>query len=249
MQVEAMFRTNKISDDQTKFDLVLTSLDLTAATDISDLLETPPEADMYESLKTALVDRLAKSEAARIKQVLSNEELGTRRPSQHLRHLQKLAGKNFSTPVLQSIWLDSLPADVRIAVVSGRDLPLDKQAEMADHIIDITGKSRSVHAVELPSSSVEKQIAALTKQISALTKRLDDRTSRPDDSGAPKAKNARSRSQSPGRSRPSSGPSGPSTGNDLCFYHKYKDNAKKCRTPCAWTGRRPSSPGNDMDQQ
>lgn len=241
MQAEAMFRTNKITDDQTKFDLVLTSLDITAATDISDILETPPETDMYVTLKTALIGRLATSEAARIKQILSSEELGTRKPSQHLRHLQKLAGKNFSDQALTSIWLESLPADVRIAVVTGRDLPLDKQAEMADHIIDISGKTRSVHAIE-STTTVEKQIAALTKQISALTKRLGDKSSgRPDDA-ATKAKHPRSKS--PARQQSST------SGSDLCYYHqRYKEKAKKCRSPCNWTGSRPSSPGNDEDQQ
>ena len=121
LQVEAMFRTHKITDDQSKFDYVITALDVTAAADIADLLENPPDDDMFITLKKALIDRLAVSEAARIKRILSNEQMGDRTPSQHLRHLRSQAGTNFSDAALTSIWLDTLPSDVRLVVAGGDD--------------------------------------------------------------------------------------------------------------------------------
>ena len=151
LQVEAMFRTGNVTGDQSKFDYVVKALDLSAATDIRELLRNPPDEDMYGALKKALIDRLALSESARIKKILSNEQMGDRTPSQHLRHLQNVAGDSFSETVLLSIWMQALPPDVKLIVAGdAENLALDKLASMADRILDVAGTRRrataSIHA-------------------------------------------------------------------------------------------------------
>lgn len=244
VQLESMFRTSGITDDQTRYDYVVQALDLAAAANINDLLETPPLLDQYETVKDALIDRMGKSEDARIKQLLSNEPMGDRRPSQHLRHLQSLAGANFSDAALASIWLNSLPADVQPIVAAASDLTLDKRADQADRIMDVAGGRRQVAAFSAAASTgaalaVEEQIAALTQQISSLSKTVKSLAQRGPD-GASKPKQARSKSPGPQHSkRPQQ--------DSICWYHRrYQESAQKCQPPCSW---KPQVQGNGQDRQ
>lgn len=252
LQVEAMFRTANITNDQCKFDLVITALDLQAAADIRDVLRNPPDEDRYEAIKKALVDRLAVSESARIERILSNEPIGDRTPSQHLRHLQAIAGNNFSAQVLTSLWLKTLPSDVKLVVAGTMDtLPLDKLAAMADNVQVVAGARRATAAIEAPANPnlpSAADIASLTKQISALTKRFDSHlsraTERPD--GASRPKQPRAKSPAAPRSRPAA-----PAENGVCWYHrKFKEQATRCAPPCSWSGpdARPPASGNETIQ-
>lgn len=230
-QLEALFRTARVTDDQSKFDYVVQALDLTAASDIRDLLENPPQAELYKTIKTKLIERLAVSEEKRIQRLLSNELMGDRTPSQHLRHLRGLAGANFSDAVLVSIWTSALPANIRPIVAGNEELSLDKRASMADRILDVTGHSREVaSATQEPTPKTKDyQIAALTKQVNALTKRFDAIAKSKATSGPSKAKVPRSSSPHPKAKTVSD--------RGLCWYHKkYKGKAQKCAPGCTWTG-------------
>lgn len=245
LQVEALFRNGGITADQSKFDHVITALDVTAAADIRDVIEDPPEADMYETIKTKLIERLAISESTRIKDILSNQPMGDRKPSQHLRHLKAQAGAHFSEAALGSLWLETLPADVKLIVAGAKGLPLDQQAEMADNVMDVAGVRRlaaiQVDAGTAPARTADAQVASLAKQISALVQKLDSHASRlaaagmPD--GATRAKQKRSKSPAAPRAASPSPAGAPSAaGTGVCWYHrKFGDAATKCTKPCTWT--------------
>ena len=269
LQAEATFRMNNVKDQQTMFDSVITALDVNAATDIADILTHPPDEEPYDALKKALVDRLAVSNAARIKRVLSNLSIGDRSPSAHLRRLRSEAGNNFSDAVLKTIWLDALPADVKL-VVSGLDLDLDKLAATADRVHDVAGPRRVIASVSStgasssgtsssgPSSSAASssassswttQMEQRTRQLASVVKRLDDRgrkKTKATGNGGPPAKKARSRSRS----------TNPDDADDShCWYHRrFKEKARKCVDPCTatWplsTSSSTSSSGNGQDRQ
>lgn len=253
LQLEALFRSNKVTDDQTRFDYVIQALDITAASSVRHILKSPPEEDRYEALKKALTDRLALSEAARIKQAMSNEALGDRKPSQHLRHLQDLAGDNLSDAALTSIWIEALPPNVK-QIVAGSNLDLDDLAAMADRILDVTGHQRSVAAVATSNASNDP-ITTLSKQISALTKTVTRLVNKEKD-GPSKPKQARVNSPTAAATASSgtsgSGSSASAPSNGLCWYHnRYAAAAKKCKQPCTWTGAAPSASnsGNGTGQQ
>ena len=145
IQVEALFRTANITTDQTKYDFVIAALDITAAADVRDILENPAAENQYENIKKALVERLAVSEAARIKQILSNERMGDRTPGQHYRYLKSVAGDNFSDAVLSSIWMDSLPQDVKTVIAGNYGLTIDRSwLTWLDRIFDVAGSSRNI---------------------------------------------------------------------------------------------------------
>ena len=91
-QIEGQFVLSNITADSTKFYHVLAHLEPQHSTEVRDLIVNPPTTGKYEKLKTELIKRLSASEERKLKQLLIHEELGDRKPTQFLRHLQQLAG-------------------------------------------------------------------------------------------------------------------------------------------------------------
>ena len=83
-QVESQFTTRGISEEHTKFSYVVSSLAHDYAHEVRDILLSPPRDQPYATLKTQLVARLCSSEQKRIRQLLTEEQLGDRKPSQFL---------------------------------------------------------------------------------------------------------------------------------------------------------------------
>lgn len=92
IQLEAQFEVSGISQDQTKYNIVISALDEYILEYIEDILNNPPNERKYEIFKSALLTRLTDSEELKIKKLLGDLELGDRRPSELLRQMQNLAG-------------------------------------------------------------------------------------------------------------------------------------------------------------
>ena len=89
-QVEAQFSMRNITSQWTRFDYVVAALAPEFATEVRDLLLTPPEVDPYTVLKDQLIQRTAASEQRLLQQLFTAEELGDKKPSQLLRRMQQL---------------------------------------------------------------------------------------------------------------------------------------------------------------
>ncbi|XP_059059525.1 uncharacterized protein LOC131852807 [Achroia grisella] len=167
-QVECQFLACGITDDATKFFHILGNLDRQYASEVEDILVGPPD---YQRLKAELIKRLSVSRENKVKQLLMHEELGNRKPSQFLRHLQHLAGPQVPEDFVRTIWSSRLPAGMQPIIASQPTLSLDALAELADRIQDIAPVSHQVAAATAPSPIEEltKQVAALTRQVSALS--------------------------------------------------------------------------------
>jgi hypothetical protein len=97
-----------ISSEQTKFCYVISQLDHRYAAEVKDIITSPPERDPYTTLRTELVRRLFPSREQRIRQLLTLEEMGDRKPSQFLRYIRSLS-PDVPDDFLRSIWSSRLP--------------------------------------------------------------------------------------------------------------------------------------------
>ncbi len=88
-QVEAQFACRCITPQQSKFQHVVSSLAPEVAVEVRDLLVNPPSDDPNNTLKTQLTTA---SEQKKLQLLFTSEELGTRKPTQLLCHLQQLLG-------------------------------------------------------------------------------------------------------------------------------------------------------------
>lgn len=175
------------------------------------------------------------SQEEKLKQLLSREELGDRKPSQFLRHLQGLAGPSVPTDFLKTLWTSRLPPNLQTLVATQAGLTLDKVAELADTVNAIAPAVchvASTNIMPTPSSSdtdnndVTRQIADLTQQVAALSASFHGgRSSRRQGTSQRRSSSRRFSSE---RSR--------RHGSHYCWYHrKFGAAAYRCTQPASCT--------------
>ena len=239
-QVEAQFATRGISAELTKLNYVISSLSQEYAHEVRDILLRPPTVEPYTHLRAQLIARLSASAQKRIRQLLTDEQLGDRKPTQLLRSMQRLQSDTpLDSDLLRELFLQRLPSNVRMVLASARDLPLEQQAKLADNIIEMatqppiaavpTGYQSmpatcavqpAGHSTTVQSQDIQSTIATLVSQVSELNAAVSQLSrSRSNSLSEP-----RSRAQS--FSRRESG---------LCWYHaRFGAKATKCTSPCTY---------------
>lgn len=232
-QVEGQFAIANITTDTTKFHYVIGQLEPQYAKEVKDIIVKPPASDKYQKLKSELIKRLSSSNEKKVNQLLLHEELGDRKPSQFLRHLQSLAGTNVPEDFIKSIWTNRLPANIQTVMAAQTSVPLEALADIADRIKDITTPSAQVASTSASPQVLEvlaKELVELRKEVNALT--IRHRQSRSRERGTRHIRSSSKRSDSNYRKFP------------ICWYHyKFGSKAKTCMTPCDYkpensTGRR-----------
>ncbi|KAM7299914.1 hypothetical protein ISCGN_020478 [Ixodes scapularis] len=240
--MEAQFSTAKITGQLTKFHQVIAALSPEVATEIRDLILTIPHQNPYDTLKAELVRRTSISEQRRLQQLLTTEELGDKTPSQMLRRLQQLLGDSpttFDPSLLRQLFLQRLPATVRMVLAPTTNITIEALAQLADRVVEVASPaistvatdSLAVNRSQQENSNTRKplvtdviedvrmQINQLTTQVAALM------------TAAPSRSRQRSRSRSSQFSRSPPRPGSPPPG--ICWYHwKFGNKAQKCRAPC-----------------
>ena len=211
-QVEAQFTTRGITTQKTKFDHIVGSLALEFATEVRDLILYPPRDNPYTTLKEQLIKRTAASEQRRLQQLFNAEELGDRKPSQLLRHMQQLLGdkaNNTDGGFMRELFLQRLPSNVHMVLASTPDTgSLNDLAQLADKIMEVATPSVSSVHTSTEFEHLRQEVAELKMLIQTLKQ--------------PKRRfHGHSSSPAPPRQQV------------LCWYHsKFGDNAKKCKPPC-----------------
>ncbi|UYV67843.1 hypothetical protein LAZ67_5002205 [Cordylochernes scorpioides] len=139
--LESQFLLNKpspITNDDTKFSYLISLLPPSTAIEVREFIISPPPDNKYDALKKAIIKCTADSEFKKLQQLLTQEELGDRLPSQLLRHLRQLIGESKAQASLNSL------------------------ADLADRVTEITSSPSS------STSTLEKELASLRAEISAL---------------------------------------------------------------------------------
>ena len=254
-QIEAQFATRRITNERTKYQHVVASLQPDIAQEVRDFIIDEPAEKPFATLKAALIARTSASEQKRLQQLLTEEELGDRKPSQLLRRMRQLLGdRKLENSILKQLFLQRLPSNVQLILASSSDsVDTDRLAEIADRIIDVA-LPHTVAAVapstksSIPTSSTEisklrEEMEQLASQVRSLSFQLRERS----------RSRSRGQSQTPDRqNRPASpAPTPRSSTSTECWYHEtYGDNAYRCRSPCSRapssTSPSSSSQGNDQ---
>ncbi|XP_071573484.1 uncharacterized protein [Temnothorax nylanderi] len=219
-QLESQFTLGSITQDSTKYAYVLSHIETKQAREIKDLITRPPEENKYESIKKALIQRLSISQEQQIRQFLELEEMGDRRPSQFLRHLQALASTAIPEQLLRTLWIGRLPSQLQAILATRNADNLEDVAEQADRIHEVTCRAVTVASMQsATSSSIENQIAELNKKFEKLESRLSRSNNRSNKRDRPRSRSRKGQKEEKEA--------------DICYFHRrFKEKARKCTQPC-----------------
>lgn len=234
-QVEYQFVLAGITTDVTKFNVVAGQLENEYAKVVKDVVMNPPAQGKYDKLKAELIRRLSFSTEQKTLQLIQHEELGDRKPSQFLRHLQSLAGSDVPSDFIRTIWTSRLPANIQVIAASQPRMPLEEVAELADRVHDIVRPGLHVaYASAVPpyapqrtsGTSLESKVTELTRMVEELYRKQNE----------PRAQNrGRHRSRSQSRNRQRSRSRSYPNQHPHCWYHfTFGDKANKCTQPCSF---------------
>ncbi|UYV71845.1 hypothetical protein LAZ67_9000651 [Cordylochernes scorpioides] len=224
--LESQFLLNKpspITNDDTKFSYLISLLPPSTAIEVREFIISPPPDNKYDALKKAIIKCTADSEFKKLQQLLTQEELGDRLPSQLLRHLRQLIGesKAVSDTTLKMLWMQRLPKNIQIILTTQEQASLNSLADLADRVTEITSSPSS------STSTLEKELASLRAEISALKIDLNKKEER--------IPRSRSRSSSSSRkSSPNSYRKYNPNGSWGWYHFRFKHHARKCISPCTF---------------
>lgn len=136
VQMEAQFRTSGILLDETKYNYIIHSLNDDSLSEVSDIVLNPPATEKYETLKNRLIKSYAESAQKKLRTLLSDIDLGDRKPSQLLRRMRDLAQQSITDEVLKSLWLQRLPPQLQ-AILSASSHDLELLSQLADRVTEV----------------------------------------------------------------------------------------------------------------
>lgn len=208
-QVEAQFIVAGINVDSTKFNTVVASIESHIINQVAEAIINPPPEKKYENLKKLLLERYSASEQENIRKLISELELGDKKPSQLLQEMRHLGGSNCTDQILQTLWYNRLPTNTQ-AILQVTDGDLNQKAAIADKISEVSNFSTISQTSS--TSHLEDKIRDLDLKINQL---LSNRSR----SSSSNHQRSRSRSKTPS--------------NSSCWFHRvFKEKARKCQPPC-----------------
>lgn len=232
-QLDGQFALSNITSDTTKFYHVISVLEPKYASEVEDIITKPPDTNKYETLKQQLTARLSASRTEQLKQLMSREELGDRKPSQFFRHIRSQAGPDYPDEFIRTLWSSRLPTLLQSIIATQEDMPLEKLALLADKVHEATSQCTAHVAAASTSTSSSVSVSTideLGRKIEALTQKFDAMST------LKKHRDTRARSKSRGKRGNSSRSRSRANGKRLCWYHfKFGEKAAKCITPCNYS--------------
>ena len=81
-QMEAQFQLSGVTNDSTKYFSIIAAIDAEVLQKVSDIILSPPTQNLYETLKTRIIEKFSASSSAKLHRLLHEVQLGDRRPSE-----------------------------------------------------------------------------------------------------------------------------------------------------------------------
>ena len=143
-RIEAQFGTKGITQDQTKYDYVVSSLDAETAEEISAVLLSPPAQDKYGTIKKCLIKSFGKTQAQKDAELLNLNGLGDKRPTALLRRINAL--NDDPNTLKRALFLANLPSDMHTILAAQNITRLEDLADAADHIWEAKSAAAQIAA-------------------------------------------------------------------------------------------------------
>jgi hypothetical protein len=154
---EAEFSLVGIRDEQTKFFYFLSQLDHRYATEVQDIVISPPQQNSYTKLKTKLLKRLSPSKERHTRR--------DRKPSHFLRHLRNLAPDK-PDYLLRISWTSRIPSNVQTTLAGMPKVELDAAALSSDCIVRaVSPSTRASTAPITDNTEFQKPFEELPRQV------------------------------------------------------------------------------------
>lgn len=226
-RIESQFNLKGITQEQTRFDHLMTQVTEQMAVKVIDVIENPGEAP-YTKLKNALIKAYELDEEQKIRELLRDSDLGDRKPSEFFRHMKNLVGKSeaYNDKFLLALWEERLPGPVAAILKVNTYTKTEDLLGAADKIYG--SLKSSLGSVCSVNSAFSSQHSETLRELQSRNDKLEHEIN----ALKSRFKNFQPRNRSNSQSRNSN-----TTSNDsepkICFYHKkFKERANKCRPPC-----------------
>ena len=223
--VESTFRTSRVVESRTKYDLVVQKLPQAVMTSVRSLVlgSIGSSSTPYEDLKAKLVASFTLTKWQRATKLIHHPGIGDLRPSNLMDSmLALLPDDDTPSTLFLALFLERLPVEMRDHLVAKE---FDSPSDMALHADKLWDARRAQPAVDSAAALASPLAAA------ALSPPRQDRDRGRDRARSP-SRDGRARRSTPG---PAAGSSGP------CFYHRqFGSAAVNCRPPCSFPGNGPA---------
>nr|VZI36286.1 unnamed protein product [Spirometra erinaceieuropaei] len=184
IRIESAFYFANVTKELAKYHKLVEVLHASVISQVQSLLSNPSADAPYSALKAEILRLNSLSDRQRYHQLIKEESLGDRKPSELLRRMRSLLGvMQVDDKFVKEMFLERLPADVQTILASGYlDLTVSQLAEMANRMIEVQRfQSPSVAQISSSSSSVNenpvKQVSAMAVEMASLKIQLARLTS------------------------------------------------------------------------
>lgn len=140
-QAESQFALRNITSDNTRYNLVVTSIDSNTAKRLNNILCNPPSSEKYRSIKEKLLSKFGRTPFERAAAIYEIKDLGDYKPSELMDHMLAILG-NYEPDLLFCYhFFQCLPDYVRATLAYSPTTDPTALAEEADRIF-IAGRPR-----------------------------------------------------------------------------------------------------------
>uniref|UniRef100_A0A183SG01 ABC transporter domain-containing protein n=1 Tax=Schistocephalus solidus TaxID=70667 RepID=A0A183SG01_SCHSO len=139
LRIESSFNSANITSEVTKFHRLVQALPLQGQFQGQAVIQSPPVEQACTQLKGALLRLHTVPDGQRYHQLIREECMGDRKPTELLRRMQTLCCElHTDDKLFKEIFLERLPTDVQTISASGsEDFSVSRLAEMADRILEV----------------------------------------------------------------------------------------------------------------